>query len=187
MTRSALITVSMAALTLASCGKKTESVAGNNSVAPTNITTENTAPAVSAGQMFANKAAASDSFEIEASKLAAASAASAATKSFAQSMIKAHTDSTTKLKAAATSATPAITPDPTLDAAQVQALEALKGKEGAAFDAAYADAQVKGHQATLDALKVYAASGEVPSLKGFAATMVPIVTAHLNMANGLKR
>ena len=67
-----------------------------------------------------------------------------------------------------------------------QSLDALKGKKGADFDAAYIEAQTRGHQETLDTLKAYSASGEVPSLKEFAAKLVPIVTAHLNMAKGLK-
>lgn len=186
MKRSILITVSVAALALASCGKKADPTIANSSVNGVNATVAQSVPAISAGQIFANAAAASDNFEIETSKLAAGSAASAATKAFAQSMIKAHTDSTAKLKAAASAATPVITPDPTLTPEQVQTLEALKGKEGAAFDTAYADAQIKAHQMTLDTLKAYAADGDVPSLKSFAAALVPIVTAHVNMAKGLK-
>jgi putative membrane protein len=183
---SILITISMAALALASCGKKAEPTVENSSVNAVNTAVVDAAPALSAGQIFANTAAASDTFEIETSKLAVSSAASSATKAFAQSMIKAHTDSTTKLKAAAGAAPSAITPDPTLTAEQLQTLEALKGKEGAEFDKAYEEAQTKAHQMTLDTLKSYAASGDVPSLKAFASSMVPIVTAHLNMAKGLK-
>lgn len=182
---SILITISVAALALASCGKKTEPTVENSSVISADTAAVESAPVLSASQIFANKAAASDTFEIETSKLAASSAASSATKAFAQSMIKAHTDSTAKLKAAAGAASPAIAPDPTLTADQLQTLEALKGKEGAEFDMAYEEAQTKAHQMTLDALKSYAASGDVPSLKTFASSMVPIVTAHLNMAKGL--
>jgi putative membrane protein len=77
-------------------------------------------------------------------------------------------------------------PKPLLTAEQQQSLDALKGKKGADFDAAYIEAQTRGHQETLDTLKAYSASGEVPSLKEFAAKLIPIVTAHLNMAKGLK-
>jgi putative membrane protein len=179
--------LSAGALALASCGKKDEPIVNNGSVNASDALVVDSVPAISAGQTFANAAAASDNFEIEISKLAAGSAASAATKAFAQSMIKAHTDSTAKLKAAAGSATPAITPDPTLTPEQVQTLEALKGKEGAEFDTAYADAQINAHQKTLETLKAYAANGELPSLKTFASALVPIVTAHVNMAKGLTR
>jgi putative membrane protein len=96
---------------------------------------------------------------------------------------KAFTD---KLKAAAAAATPAVSVDPTLDPQQQQQLDQLKGLTGAAFDQAYVAAQTAGHQQTLDTLKGYAATGASPSLKSFAAGLVPTVTAHLNMAKGLK-
>lgn len=101
-------------------------------------------------------------------------------------MIDAHTESTVKLKAAAGSASPAIVPNAALTSEQQATLDSLKAKSGADFDAAYIAAQVDGHQKTLDALKAYSATGDVPALKTFATTLVPIVTAHLNMAKGLK-
>ena len=137
-------------------------------------------------QGFANAAAASDKFEIDSSKLAASQASSAAVKSFADKMISAHTTSTAKLKSTAAAMNPAMTPDDTLNAEQQSTLDSLKGKKGADFDSAYAAAQVDGHQKTLDALKAYAASGDNATLKSFAEGMVPTVTAHLNMAKGLK-
>lgn len=186
MNRNILMVVSMAALALASCGKKAGTTAEmENVVASNSPVAADTPMVISPGQKFANIAAASDAFEIESSKLASSSAASATTKSFAQSMIKGHTDSTAKLKAAASAASPAIMPDPTLTPEQLQTLEGLKGKEGAAFDTAYAEAQTKAHEMTLAALREYSTTGEVPSLKAFAMAMVPVVTAHLNMAKGL--
>ncbi len=183
MKHAALIAVSIAALAVAGCGKKESPAPQPTSDAATDI---GAAPAdLSSGQAFANAAAASDTFEIETSKLAAGQAASAKVKTFATNMIKAHTESTAKLKSAAASAAPAITPSATLNPTQQQTLDTLKTKSGADFDAAYAKAQVEGHQAALDALKAYSTSGDVPSLKSFATEMVPTVTAHLNMAKGL--
>jgi putative membrane protein len=72
-----------------------------------------------------------------------------------------------------------------MNAAQRRVMTELGEISGASFDDAYAKAQVNAHQQTLDALKAYSASGEVASLKAFAAEMVPIVTAHLNMAKAL--
>lgn len=187
MKRYILVTLSVSALALASCAKKDEPTVNNampNAAAP--VATE-APPAMSAGQTFVNAAAASDAFEIESSKLADTNAASAATKAFAQSMIKGHTESTAKLKKAASEATPPLTPDATLAPDQVQALETLKGKQGAEFDAAYADAQTLAHEKTLATLRSYSTAGDVASLKAFATAMVPIVTAHVNMAKGLKR
>jgi putative membrane protein len=141
--------------------------------------------ASSPAQTFANDAAASDTFEIESSKLAQDKAQSSKVKAFAAQMIKAHTDSTAKLKAAAAKSSPAITPVPQLNATQQQALDDLNAKSGADFDTAYIEAQTQAHQMTLDKLKAYAASGENAPLKAFATTLIPTVTAHLNMAKGL--
>lgn len=188
--------LSATALALAGCGHKEETTTTTNSVtAESGSTTvadggiaDNSVVAapVSAGQSFANTAAASDAFEIAESQLAATSAHSAAIKSFAQKMITAHTGSTAKLKTATAGLTPAITPDPTLTADQQQKIDALKVKTGADFDTAYAADQVAAHQATLDALQGYSTSGDVPALKTFATGLIPTVTAHLNMAKSLK-
>jgi putative membrane protein len=81
---------------------------------------------------------------------------------------------------------PAMTADDTLSADQQATLDRLKGKTGADFDSAYAAAQVDAHQKTLDALNAYASGGDNEALKTFATGLVPTVTAHLNLAKGLK-
>ncbi|MDG2535221.1 DUF4142 domain-containing protein [Sphingomonas sp. HITSZ_GF] len=184
------MTLGAAALALAGCGSKTETTTDTTTVtANSDGTMANEmamVPATSAGQTFANAAAASDAFEIATSQLADAQGASAKTKKFAADMIKAHTESTAKLKAAASAATPAIVPDATLTAEQQQVLDSLKGVKGADFDKAYATAQVDAHQKTLDALKANAGDNAVPqSLRDFATKLIPTVTAHLNMAKSL--
>ncbi|MDO7841811.1 DUF4142 domain-containing protein [Sphingomonas immobilis] len=186
-----LVLLSAATLTLSACGHKTESTDVTSNATTVSDTTTNTvavapAPAASGGQTFANTAASSDAFEIATSKAALETSTSASVKKFAQMMIDAHTKSTDKLKSTAAGLSPAITPDPTLTADQQSKLDALKTLKGADFDKAYIDAQTGGHQQTLDALKAYAATGDVPALKAFASDLVPTVTAHLNMAKGLK-
>jgi putative membrane protein len=137
-------------------------------------------------QGFVNAAATSDKFEIETSKLASAAAASSATKAFATKMIDAHTASTAKLKSTLSGMNPPVTPVDTLTAEQQSTLDNLKTLKGADFDAAYKTAQVDAHTKTLDVLKNYSASGDTPALKTFADGLIPTVTAHLNMAKGLK-
>lgn len=176
-----LFAASIAAISLAGCNKKNPDPAAT---APSAETTA-TEAAESPGQSFANVAAASDTFEIETSKLALTKAGSPKVKAFAQKMIDAHTDSTAKLKTAAAAATPAIMPVSSLTTAQQAKLDGLAAKSGADFDRAYAAIQVTAHQETLDALKGYSTGGEVPSLNAFAKQLLPIVTAHLNMAKSL--
>ena len=188
------MTLGAAALVLAGCGSKTETsntdtktVIANSDGATGTMTNDMAmAPAASVGQTFANAAASSDAFEIATSQLADGQGASAKTKKFAADMIKAHTESTAKLKAAAGTATPAIVPDATLTAEQQQVLDSLKGVKSADFDKAYASAQVDAHQKTLDALKANAGNADVPQqLRDFATKLIPTVTAHLNMAKSL--
>lgn len=189
MKHSILIAASVIALSLSGCSKKTDTPAADSteaSIATDALPAATPSPiAASPGQAFADTAAASDAFEIETSKLAASKAESPKVKRFAEEMIKAHTDSTAKLKTAAASASPAITPAAQMTAMQQQTLSDLSAKSGTEFDRAYAMAQKDGHQKTLDALKAYSASGDVPSLKAFATELVPVVTGHLNMAKGL--
>lgn len=175
-------------LSLAACGSKTDTTADTANVSTENVTVAEVpaAPAASPGQTFANAAASSDAFEIATSKLAMQTSQSKGIKAFADKMVKAHTDSTAQLNTAAASASPAIVPDATLTPAQQDKLTALQAKTGADFDTAYAAEQLAAHQATLDALRTYAASPDVPALGAFATKLVPIVTAHLNMAQGLK-
>ncbi|WP_294238959.1 DUF4142 domain-containing protein [uncultured Sphingomonas sp.] len=190
MTIRATILATSALLALAGCGRseKTNEAAPTDTVAASNdtATAAPTPAAISGSQSFANAAAASDAFEIETSKLALTNGASASVKAFARRMIEAHTGSTAKLKTAAASATPAITPDPTLNADQQQKLDQLKALNGKAFDEAYIAEQTAGHQQTLDVLKAYATTGDSAPLKSFATGLIPTVTAHLNMAKGLK-
>jgi putative membrane protein len=175
------------ALLLCACQQSSppaENMAANDMAVETINETE-ALPAMTA-QDFANKAAASDMFEIESSKAALATSSSDSVKKFAQMMVDAHTKSSADLKAALASADPAVTPSATLDPAQQASLDSLKSAPAAAFDAAYKTAQVDGHQQALAMLQQYAAGGQAGPAKDFAAKMVPIVTEHLRMAQELK-
>ena len=182
----------MAALpiSLSACGRSDEGNVAtdlNNAAAgDVGLGNEGMSIASSGAQDFTNKAAASDRFEIETSKLAAASASSAAIKEFALMMVTAHTDSTAKLKSTVAGDPSGITIDDALNAEQKSTLDDLKSKKGAEFDAAYAAAQVSGHDKTLTALKDYAAAGDNNALRAFAQELIPTVTEHLEKAKALK-
>jgi putative membrane protein len=194
MNHAAMIAVSSIALALAGCGS--DPAAG-----PTDAATADpletlgavpdtrasmSSPTQSGPQMFADAAAASDRFEIEMSKLAETRVQSPAVKRFASQMIDAHTASTAKLMAAAAKASGGITPAPRMSAMQQQTLESLSALSGAEFDAAFARAQVGAHEAALQVLESYAASGSDASLQAFAREMAPQVKGHLEMARKLK-
>jgi putative membrane protein len=189
------IVLAGAALTLGACHKN--EAANNtslNDVAINDVTANDSgdltnmsaAATPTTAQGFANAAAASDKFEIETSKLAATAAQSSAVKKFADQMISAHTSSTAKLKSILAGTSPAITPDDTLNPDQQSTLRSLQSKKGADFDSAYATAQADAHQKTLTMLNAYASGGDNAKLQDFAKQMIPTVTAHLNLAKGLK-
>lgn len=187
MNRATLALAATATIALSSCGPKAATT--NTTTIDSNVSSDTTTavvPMASPAQTFVNTAAASDAFEIATSKLALATSTSASVKKFANQMITAHEGSTAKLTTVTAGLSPALTPDATLTADQQTKLDAMKTSKGADFDTAYIAAQQGGHQATLDALKSYAATGDVPALKDFATGLVPTVTAHLNMANALK-
>jgi putative membrane protein len=189
MTSKTLILLSGATLAITACNRSDETSTGDaNNVATENVVfgNESVVAAPATAQDFVNAAAASDRFEIETSNLAATSGQAAPIKGFAAKMISAHTASTAKLKSTVAALSPPVTISDALNATQQQLLNGLKSKTGADFDAAYAAAQVAGHEATLSALNAYASTGDNATLKEFARGMIPTVTAHLNMAKGLK-
>lgn len=192
-------TILVTGLTLAACNEASERRAENaaGSAAATAEATgdriENAADnALSAimptpsAQDFVNKAAKSDAFEIEAAKLAVAQAQSPEVKAFAAQMIKAHTDSSAKVKAAAGKAKPAIKPDATLTRDQREDLAELKKLTGAKFDDEYVDGQVDAHEDALSLMRSYASGGNDPALKATAGEIAPVVKGHLKMARELE-
>lgn len=187
-------------LALAACGPKTENAvdsaansAGNALSDAGNATSNAIGQAGKAitptptGQEFADAAAKSDAFEIAAAKLAASNASSPAVKGFAKMMISAHTESTAKIKKAATAANPAITPAATLTKDQTEDLAELKALTGAKFDEEYIDGQVDAHEDVLALMQKYAADGTVPSLKTAASEIAPNVQRHLDSARALDK
>lgn len=175
-------------ITLGACGQRDQETTAEPTEAATNEVAGNDTAAVepSGAQSFVNKAAASDRFEIETSKLVAGSAASSAVMAYAQDMITAHTASSAKLKATLAKDASAIVIDDQLSPSQQAALDDMKMKKGYIFDAAYVAAQVHGHDETLTELKNYAASGDNAALKAFAQGLIPTVEQHLAKAKNLK-
>ena len=184
-----LIMVSGSVLALTACNKHDETTtnAMDSNVAMDNGAATNMAePGPLTAQSFVNAVAASDKFEIETSALAKTATQNSGYLSFAETMVGAHSESTAKLKSIVGAMNPPLTPDDTLSAAQQGTLDSLKRASGAAFESGYKTAQIDGHQKALDLLNDYAASGDNAQLKAFASSMIPKVTAHLNMAKALK-
>ena len=190
--RLTLALIPAALLAPSACDKSEQPSADGNSVGadmPADATASGATAAdamPSGAQAFVDAAAASDSFEIESSKLAQTMGKASGVKAFAAMMVKDHTKSTADLKAAAAKANPAAPVAPKLTAEQQADLGALKGA-GDNFDKLYAEKQVAGHEKALAMLKAYADNGSDPALKGFAAKAVPVVSGHLDQAKQLPK
>jgi len=181
------------AIALGACGGASEpvttvdNVVANETVIPGNGADDNSAMASEAmsGQAFADAAAASDAYEIEAGKLAQQKATSQALKDFGGMMVTGHTGTTAKLKAAGAKATPAVTPNPALTDEQQSNLDTLREATGADFDSAYKSQQVVAHEKALTVMKDYAGAGTVPELKAFAGETAKAVQMHLDKIRSL--
>lgn len=192
MKKPILLGTAALALTLAACGKSDENmtnVAMDNMTGEANTTAVANASATApvGASDFANMVAASDHYEIEAGKLAADKAASADVKAFGQMLVTAHTQSTADLRAAASQASPAITPNDALDAEKQGMLAGLQSASGADFDRKFLDQQTTAHEKALSLLQNYAAAGDNEELKGFATKAVAIVQGHLDKARSLQK
>jgi putative membrane protein len=132
-------------------------------------------PVVARG--FVAMAAASDLFEIQSGMLAQANGKSQAVKDFGAMMVKDHTASTADLRAAAEQVD-GVSVAPMLSARQLGELEVLKSA-GESFDNVFKIQQRAAHKEALALLRTYAAAGDAPPLKAFAAKTAPVVETHL--------
>jgi len=134
---------------------------------------------------FVQKAAASDMFEIQSSKLALKRSSNPDVKDFARMMIRDHTQSTAALKAAIAASGQDFPLPATLPDDKSSALKDLSNARAADFDKMFMNDQVAGHEAALDLMSHYASDGDVPTLKAFAAKVGPIVQHHLDRAEAI--
>lgn len=191
------LTVTTSALALAACGPKASDTASNAgamseadniTLAQTEgtMTADNTAMATPVStDDFLAKAAMSDMYEVQAGKLAATMAANADVKKFGQMMVDAHTTTTTALKAAVKKDGVTMTPPAALDAKHQGLIDALKAAKGDAFDTLYKSQQSDAHAEALALMQGYAATGDKPAIKAFAADTAPKVQSHIDMLNSL--
>ena len=99
-------------------------------------------------------------------------------------MVKDHTTSSDKLKAAVSEAGNGLAVAPKLTPVQQGNLDQLRGA-GENFDAKYAQQQVGAHETALGVLQAQAQSGTVAQLKTFAADTAKVVEGDLDHAREL--
>ena len=181
-----LALASAAALALAACGDSdtTDETVAEATATETALPTDVPTPDTSSPQGFVDTMAASDMFEVEAGKLAQQMGKSQAVKDFGAMMVKDHTTSSDKLKAAVGEAGNGLAVAPKLTPVQQGNLDQLRGA-GESFDAMYAQQQVDAHETALGVLQAQAQSGTVAQLKAFAADTAKVVQGHLDHAREL--
>lgn len=136
------------------------------------------AQAPTSGPAYVAKAGAGDQYEIQSSRLLLQTTHNAKLRDFANMMIRDHTNSTAKVKAATQRAGITV-PPPHLDAMGTRNVAALRGAKGEARDRLYVTQQKAAHQQALALHQGYAAHGSVPALKAVAGEIAPVVQTHL--------
>jgi putative membrane protein len=133
---------------------------------------------------FATKVAAANTFEIQSSELAKQRGQSADVKSFADQMIADHTKAGSEFKSAVQAAN-MMAPAERPDAKQRATLAKLRSSQGAAFDKAYVDAQLKAHKEAVSLFSTYSKTGRTAPLKEFAQKTLPTLEHHLSMVQDI--
>ena len=134
---------------------------------------------------FVEDASAKGVAEVEAGKLAQEKGSSADVKSFADMMVKDHTAANEKLKSIAAAKNLEVSDSAELmDKAKAMILELRSSKS---FDQAYANNQVKAHEATIALFEKEASEGKDAELKAFATATLPTLQAHLEKAKALAK
>ncbi|MDR6636204.1 putative membrane protein [Phyllobacterium sp. 1468] len=135
---------------------------------------------------FVLKAATSDMFEIESSKLAL-ERADGPTKTFAQEMVADHQKTTDEMKQLVDGGKVKVALPTSMTEAQQETLDKLKGLQGADFTEQYHSDQVSAHKDAVDLFKRYGDEGENADLKAWAAKTRPALEHHLMMAEDLNK
>lgn len=121
-------------------------------------------------------------FEIQSSKLAT-SKLSGQEKSFADQMIADQTKTSGELMQKAQAANVSMPKD--LDSSHQKMLDKLNSESGDNFRRDYFSDQVSGRESAVSLFQRYGDKGENAGLKSWAATTLPALQHHLDMAKGL--
>ena len=132
---------------------------------------------------FVQKAALSDMYEIESSRLALERSQVQAVKDYAQMMIDAHTATSNELKSLASAAM--VTPPTALDNAHTGKLESLRNASAEDFDDMYIDQQTEAHENALNLMRDFGSNGRDAGLQAFAAKTAPAIEQHLTAVKAL--
>lgn len=129
---------------------------------------------------FAAKAANAGKMEVELGRVANKKSRNAAVKTFARRMVTDHTRAGNKLKMLGLKKH--MTLPPKMDAEGHEAMQRLSGLQGMEFDRAYMEMMVTDHEKAVAEFETESQSGADADLKAFAATTLPTLKLHLQLA-----
>jgi putative membrane protein len=133
---------------------------------------------------FMKHAAADGLAEIQMGKLALQKSSSEDVKKFASRIVADHTKANEDLKTVA-QAHQVILPAAPGEEAQHMAAT-LQARDGASFDAAWANAMVQDHQKAVASFSTAAGDADAADVKAFAKRTLPTLEAHLELARQLQ-
>ncbi len=143
-------------------------------------TDANTAATPISNQQFVAKAAQAGLAEVQLGQLAEQKAASNEVKQYAQQMVLEHTQANNQLKQLANQKS--LTVPQSLDQQHQTAKANLAKLSGVAFDRAYMDLMKQDHAKVISLFQQEASHGQDASLKNWAATTLPKLQKHSQMA-----
>jgi putative membrane protein len=132
---------------------------------------------------FLEDAAQAGMTEVQLGQLAVQKGTNADVKSFGQKMVDDHTTANNQLKALATQKGVTLPRSPS--AMQKADVDRLSKMSGATFDRAFMDQMVKDHKKVVAAFDMAAKRSRDADVKRFAASTLPTLQGHLQMAQSL--
>jgi putative membrane protein len=183
--KSLIVSTAVAALLVAAPALAQTSSSGSmnnpgSTAKPGSSMSTGTASERSADTRFIDHAARGNEAEIALGKLAEQKAQSPEVKSLAQRLVTDHGKANQQLKQLAQKEGVSVPTGP--DKEQKDLHARLDKLNGAAFDRAFVDAQVKDHQKDIQFYQTESSRLQDPQLKSFAQQTLPVLQEHLQMA-----
>jgi putative membrane protein len=176
--KSLIVSTAVAALLAAAPAMAQSTNSGNMN--PGSAAKPGSAAATGGDARFIAEAARGNEAEIELGQLAQQKAQSPEVKSLAQRLVTDHTRANQQLKQLAQKE--GVSVPAGLDKDQKDLRARLEKLNGAAFDRAFVDAQVKDHQKDVKFYQDEGSRLQDPQLKSFAQQTLPVLQEHLQMA-----
>jgi putative membrane protein len=123
--------------------------------------------------------------EIDEGRLAQTKASNPEVKSFADTLVQDHTAALNDLMKLMRDMNAEVSPQENAATAGQQPSE-MQNLQGAAFDRAFIDKEVTGHEKTLEELRSFEGSAQNPDLKNYISNLIPTIQKHLDEAQDLQ-